>query len=119
MLKVIPLTPVHNHNTYFTFKQTIFLPSEGAVGEVVVVGGVVGIVGDVTPVTFPELVFMRLAAFTLSFVGGGGRSPNPLAVGLGTGSIIGCGEKSFKSGDIGGVASGCDGLSTKGSKIIL
>ena len=59
------------------------------------------VVGDVTAVTFPELVFMRLAAFTLSFVGGGGSNPNPFTVGLGTGSTTGCGENSLKSGDIG------------------
>ena len=57
--------------------------------------------GDVIPVTFPGLVFMRLAAFTLSFVGGGGSNPSPLVVGLGAGSAIGCGENSLRSGDKG------------------
>ena len=98
--------PLHTHTPLLhphpsRCKPTIFLPSEGAArGFVVVVadGAAVG-GGDVTAETFPEFIFNRLAAFTLSFVGGGGS--NPMAIGLGAGAATGSGEKSLKSGDVG------------------
>ena len=56
-----------------------------------------------TGAVLPVLVFIRFAAFTLSFVGGGGRATGsiPLVAGLGTDGFIGGGENSFKSGDVG------------------
>ena len=56
-----------------------------------------------TGVTLPEFVFIRLAAFTLSFVGGGGRATGttPLVDGLDTVAYTGCGVNSLKSGDVG------------------
>ena len=104
------------------------LPSEGEGSEVGDIGEV-GVVGDVTNGRLVEPCFIRFAAFTLCFVGGGGRAwgTTPLGVGLGTGATKGWGENSLKSGDVGTAASsvsggfgagGCIEISAKGSKLI-
>lgn len=60
-------------------------------------------VGDMTGAALPLFVFIRLAALTLSLVGGGGRATGstPPVAGLGTDGFTGDGDNSSTSGDVG------------------